>query len=55
MLILPAKAADARLTRRFQNRNFDSFAVNSAFSNFNLVLSDRLQGAVVDGLDKSVA
>src|ERR1700719_1426423 len=37
VLILPAKAADARLPGRFQYRNFDGFAMNSAFTHFDLV------------------
>jgi hypothetical protein len=52
---LPAKAADTRLSRRFQNRNFDGFAMNSAFADFNLALRDSLQVLSIDGLDKSVA
>ena len=55
VLILPAKAADTRLSGRFQNRNFDGFAMNSASADFNLVLRDSLQSTIVDGLDKSVA
>src|SRR6202035_3952 len=42
VLILPAEAADTRLPGRFQNRNFDRLTVNSAFTHFDLVLSDRL-------------
>jgi hypothetical protein len=55
VLILPAKTADTRLSGRFQNRNFDGFTMNSAFADFDLALRDRLQGAIVDGLDKSIS
>src|SRR6201981_3664053 len=55
VLIFPAKAADARLSRRFQNRNLDCFPVDSAVADLYLVLSDGLQGAVVDGFDKAVS
>jgi hypothetical protein len=42
VLVLPAKAADTRLSGRFQRWNFDRFTVNSAFTDFDLMLSDRL-------------
>jgi len=55
VLIFPAKAADACLSRRFQNRNLDCFPVDSAVADLYLVLSDGFQGAVVDGFDKAVS
>ena len=55
VLILPAKTSDARLSGRFENGNRDGFAMNAAFTEFDLVLSDRLQGAIVDGLNKAVS
>ena len=55
MLILPTEAADARLSRRFENRDRDGFAMDAAFADIELVLSDSLQGCVVDGLDEAVA
>ena len=39
---------------RFQYGNFHGFAMNSSITDFDLVLSDSLQGAVVDGLDESI-
>src|SRR2546430_8479912 len=41
VLIFPAKASDARLSWRFQNRHFDRLAVNSAVTEFDLTLRDR--------------
>src|SRR5260370_30477736 len=55
VLIFPTKAADACLSRRFQNRNLNYFTVDSAVADLCLVLSDGLQGAVVDGFDKAVS
>src|SRR2546429_3546488 len=40
VLILPAKAANARLPGRFQDRNFDCFAVNSALTHVYLMRSE---------------
>src|SRR5207247_7502261 len=55
VLILPAKAANARLPGRFQDRNFDCFAVNSALTHVYLMLRDGLQSLIVNGLNKSVS
>ena len=55
MLIFPAKASDARLSWRFQNRHFDRLAVNSAVTEFDLTLSDGPQSVVVNCFDKAVS
>jgi len=42
-VVLPAKAANGDCPGDFKNRNFDGFSMNPAFTDFDLVLSDRLQ------------
>src|SRR5260370_2225422 len=55
MLVFPAKAADARLTRRLQDGNLDGFAVNPASALLGLAGRNGEQRTVVNRFDKSVS
>ena len=55
MLVLPAEAADAILSRGLQNRDLDGLAVNLAVGRTRLLVGDGQQRVVVDRFDKAVA
>ena len=55
MLVLPAEAPDAILTRRLQHGNSDSLAVNLAMGSTHLLGSDGHQRVVIDCFDKAVS
>ena len=55
MLVLPAEAADATLSRRLQHRDGDGLAVNLAVGSMHLMGRDGHQRVVVDRFDEPVA
>src|SRR5271168_1205065 len=55
VLVLPAEAADAILSRRLQNWDLDGLAVNLAVRRLHLLGGDRQQRVVVDRFDEAVS
>ena len=54
MLVLPAEASDAGLSRRLEDRGLHHFPMNSTFAQCGLFLGDSDQRTVVDGFHKSI-
>src|SRR5579862_734492 len=55
MLILPTKAADASVSRSFQDRNLNSLAMDSALAEVRLVGRNIEQGGVVNRFHEAIA
>ena len=55
MLILPSEASHPGLSRRFEDRRHDDFAMDPAFALVGLAGSDGDQRLIVDRLDEAVA
>ena len=55
MLIFPAEAAHAGLSRRFKNWDKHRFTMNPIVADFRLVGSNGEQRLVIDCLDKSIS
>src|SRR5580700_11455516 len=54
VLVLPAEATDAGLSRGFENRSLDNLPVNFAIGHLWLFLGDCDQSPVVNGFHKSI-
>jgi hypothetical protein len=54
VLVFPAEASHASLSRSFKDRGLHDFAVNSAVGQLRLSLGDRDQCRVVNGFHKSI-
>jgi hypothetical protein len=54
VLVLPAEASDAGLSRSLKDRSLHNFAMNPAFAQLRLSLGDCNQSPVVNGFDKSI-
>src|SRR5580692_4478813 len=54
VLVLPAEASDAGLSRSFENRSLHHLPMNSSLAQFRLPFCNCNESAVVNGFDKSI-
>src|SRR5277367_3454264 len=54
VLVLPAEASDAGLSRSLKNGGLDYFPMNSTFAQLRLLFCNRNKSAVVNGFHKSI-